>query len=202
MPLTDIQIRTAKPGSKPYKLADGGWLFLLVNPSGSKLWRMAYRYDGREKTLSLGAYPEMSLKDARAKRDEAKALLAAGTDPGQQKKLDRLAKTLSNATTFKGVADEYLEKLKREGRAPATLNKVEWLLALAAPQIGDRPIAEISAPEILAVLRKIETRGNHETARRLGAISGSSSSRSGNSANTRSGSMGAKEDHLPHFLLA
>jgi hypothetical protein len=78
MALTDIQGCTAKPGAKPYKLSDGGWLFLLVRPSGSKLWRMAYRFAGKEKLLSLGAYPQLSLKDARTKRDEAKALLIAG----------------------------------------------------------------------------------------------------------------------------
>ena len=91
MALTDVQARNAKPGAKPYKLSDGGWLFLLVKPSGSKLWRMAYRFAGKEKLLSLGAYPQLSLKDARTKRDEAKALLVAGIDPGEQKKADKIA---------------------------------------------------------------------------------------------------------------
>ncbi len=101
MPLTDIEIRSAKPRTKPYKLADGGWLFLLVKPTDSKLWRMAYRFAGKEKLLSLGAYPEVSLKEARAKRDEARALLASGVDPSDQRKADKLAKAITTATTFK-----------------------------------------------------------------------------------------------------
>lgn len=167
MPLTDTQIRNAKPGERPYKLSDGGWLFLVVTPSGSKLWRMAYRLDGKERTLSFGAYPAVGLRAARDRRDEAKELLAAGQDPGQKKKDDKLARAMSAATTFEAVAAEYLDKLRREARAPATIDKVMWLLALAAPKLGKRPIAEISPPEVLALLKRIESRGNLETAIRL-----------------------------------
>lgn len=172
MPLTDIEVRTAKPGPKPYKLSDGGWLYLLVNPTGSKLWRIAYRIDGKEKLLSLGAYPSVTLKEARAKRDEAKALISQGMDPSHQRRIEKLTRAISNATTFKLVADEYVGKQKREGRALNTLNKIEWLLSLATPKIGDRPISELSPAEVLAVLKAVEARGNYETAKRLRATIG------------------------------
>lgn len=126
----------AKPGERPYKLSDGGWLFLVVNPTGSKLWRMAYRLDGKERTLSFGTYPTVGLRAARDRRDEAKELLAAGQDPGQKKKADKIARAISAATSFESVAEEYLDKLRREARAPATIDKVMWLLALAAPKLA------------------------------------------------------------------
>ena len=94
---------------------------MRIDPKGSKLWRMAYRFEGKERTLSFGAYPEVSLKDAGTRRDEAKALLAGAGDPGQQRKLEKLARAVSNATTIKELAAEYVDKLKRDGRAPATL---------------------------------------------------------------------------------
>ncbi len=172
MPLTDVQIKAAKPREKPYKLSDGGWLFLLVNPSESKLWRVAYRFAGKEKLLALGSYPEVSLKDARAKRDEARALLASSIDPGEQKKVEKLARVSAAGITFKLVAMDYSDKLQREGRAPATLAKIEWLLSLVLPKIGERPIGQITAAEILAALKAIEARGNLETAKRLRATIG------------------------------
>ncbi|MDR3449108.1 MAG: integrase arm-type DNA-binding domain-containing protein, partial [Alphaproteobacteria bacterium] len=167
MTLTDAEIRAAKPRSKPYKLSDGGWLYLLVTPSGSKLWRMSYRFGGKEKTLALGAYPQLSLKDARTKRDEAKALQAAGIDPGEEKRQAKLAQAVATATTFELVAADYLDKLKRENRAQTTLDKIEWLLSLVLPKLGGRPISQISAAEILAILKPVEARGNLETAKRL-----------------------------------
>jgi integrase len=173
MPLTDTQVRNAKPAEKPFKLSDGGWLFLVVNPSGSKLWRMAYRFHGAEKTLSFGGYPEISLKDARARRDEAKALVASGTDPSQQRKLDKLSRAVTMATTFGGIAEEYLEKQRRDGRSERTIEKGRWLLELARPVLWDRPIAGIKAPEILAVLKKLEAKGNLESAKRVRGICGS-----------------------------
>lgn len=173
MPLTDVEIRNAKPKPKPYKLSDGGWLFLLVQPNGSRLLRMAYRFAGKEKTFSIGPYPDVSLRDARARRDEAKALLDAGTDPNVKRRLDKIAHNITSANTFGGIADEYLDKLKREGRAAATLNKVEWLLDLARPKIGSRPISQLTAPEVLDVLRDVEKRGRLETARRMRSTIGS-----------------------------
>jgi integrase len=172
MPLTDVEIKKAKSAPQPYKMRDEGWLFLLVKPSGSKLWQMGYRFAGKEKTLSIGIYPSVSLKDARAKRDEAKALLAAGIDPSQQRKVEKLERVSAAGITFKIVAAEYQDKLKREGRAQATLAKLEWLLSLVLPKFGDRPIGQISTVEILAALKPVEARGNLETAKRLRATIG------------------------------
>jgi len=167
MPLTDVQIKAAKPREKPYKLSDGGWLFLLVTPTESKLWRIAYRFAGKEKLLSLGAYPEISLKDARAKRDEIKAQIAAGVDPALQRRIEKLTREAAAGVTLDLIANELLDKKRREGRAAATLDKVAWLLDLARPVLGGRPIADIRAPEVLAVLKAIEGRGHLETAKRL-----------------------------------
>jgi len=167
MPLTDIEIRKAKAAQKSYKLQDEGWLFVLVKPSGSKLWQMGYRFAGKEKTLSIGPYPDVSLKDARDARDEAKRVLLAGIDPGEQKRLAKLTRDAQAAITFKLIAADYRDKLAREGKAAATLGKFDWLLALVMPKLGARPIREITAPEILAVLKPVEARGNLETAKRL-----------------------------------
>jgi integrase len=173
MPLTELEIKNAKPREKPYKLTDGGWLFLLVNPNGSKLWRLSYRFDSKQKLLALGTYPGIGLKVARTKRDEAGAMLADGIDPGEQRRLTKLTRETQTATTFKLVAAEYRDKLKREGRAPATLDKLDWLLALVEPKLGGRPISEITSPEVLAALKPVEARGNLETARRLLSTLGS-----------------------------
>jgi integrase len=168
MPLTDTAIRNAKPGRKPFKLSDGGGLFLLIEPRGSKLWRMAYRHAGKQKTLSFGIYPTVTLADARSRRDTARALLADGTDPALQRKLDKQA----NKIDFRLVAGELLEKMRREERAPATLAKTLWLLEFAYAAIGSRPIAKITALEILDFLRKIEARQKYETARRVRSTCG------------------------------
>jgi integrase len=172
MPLTDVQIKGAKPKEKPYKLSDGGWLYLLVNPIGSKLWRMAYRFDGREKLLALGAYPEVPLKDARAKRDEARALLATGVDPGERKKSEKSLAILERENTFDAITAELIEKKRREGKTEKTLSKNQWALGFASAAIGSKPVASITAPDVLAVLRTIEERGRHETAIRLRALIG------------------------------
>lgn len=172
MPLTDIAVRSAKPADKDYKLADEKGLFLLVGKSGSKLWRLKYRFDGKEKKLSIGTYPEVSLKEARNRAAEARKQLANGVNPQAQKDIQKLTAKLSRENSFKAVAEEWLDKQAREGRAEATLVKNRWLLELAFPAIGARPIAEITAPELLATLRKTEARGRYETARRLRSICG------------------------------
>ena len=120
MPLSDAAIRAAKSKNKPYKLADGKGLFLLVNPNGSKLWRFKYAYLGKEKSLSLGAYPAVGLKKARADSDAAREELASRKDPSFEKKKREIAETLSAATTFGTVAAEYIEKRSQEGVAAAT----------------------------------------------------------------------------------
>jgi integrase len=168
--LTDARARSAKPQTRPIKLTDAGGLHLLIQPHGSKLWRMAYRFDGKQKTLALGIYPTVGLQEARERRDAAKRLLAKGIDPSAQRRLDKQAAATGN--TFKAVAEEVLEKLQREDRAPRTLRKVRWLLDFAYPSIGERRVAEITAPELLSVLRKVEGRGRYETARRLRSTCG------------------------------
>ena len=168
MPLNDTAIRNAKSGKKPVKLSDGGGLYLLIQPHGTKLWRQAYRINGKQKTLAFGIYPTVSLADARAKRDAAKKLLEDGGDPSVRRKIDKQAR----GNSFRLVAGELVDKMRREGRAPATLTKTQWLLEFAYEVIGDRPVAKITAPELLAVLQKIEARGTYETARRLRSTCG------------------------------
>ena len=168
MALTDTAIRSAKPRAKKFKLSDGRGLQLIVSPTGAKLWRLAYRYQGKQKSLALGAYPDVTLAEARAACDVARKHLAAGLDPSIKRKLDRQ----SAANTFRLIAEELLAKFEREGRAPATLAKQRWLLDFAFAKFGDRPIAEITAPEVLLALRPIEARGNYETARRLRSTCG------------------------------
>ncbi|MGD9883694.1 MAG: tyrosine-type recombinase/integrase [Reyranella sp.] len=170
--LTDTKVKNAKPRLRPYKLGDGGWLYLLVKPSSAKLWRVAYRFHGREKLLALGAYPEVTLKAAREARDTAREKLRKGFDPGEVRKLERLTQASEAATTFRVVAEEYLARQNGRKRADATLTKNRWLLEQAYPDIGSRPIASIKAAEVLAVLKKVEARGRLETARRLRAIVG------------------------------
>ncbi|MFG1238751.1 Arm DNA-binding domain-containing protein [Xanthobacter autotrophicus DSM 597] len=122
MALADLAIRNLKPTGKPFKASDSGGLHLLVNPNGSRLWRLKYRYDGKEKLLALGAYPIVTLAKARGKRDEAKAQLADGIDPAKSRRESRIAAVATSGNTFRLVAKEYLDKLRREGRAPATLD--------------------------------------------------------------------------------
>ncbi|MBS7532703.1 integrase arm-type DNA-binding domain-containing protein [Ancylobacter sonchi] len=165
--MTDIAVRTAKAADKPIKLSDSGGLHLLVTPTGSELWRMAYRFDGKQKQLAFGAYPEVSLKEARTRRDQAKEKLATGDDPGVVSKLERLARKIARGNTFNHVADEYIERQIAEDRAEATVEKTKWLLSFARPLLGSRPIADISSAEALAVLQAVERRGTHERARRL-----------------------------------
>jgi integrase len=168
--LTDARVRSAKPSVRPIKLSDAGGLHLLIQPHGSKLWRMAYRFGGKQNTLALGIYPIVTLQEAREQRDAAKRLLAKGTDPSAQRRLEK--QTTGTANTFKAVAEEVLIKLEKEGRADVTLTKKRWLLDFAYPALGNRPVAEITAPEVLSVLRRVEARGRYETARRLRSTCG------------------------------
>jgi len=172
MPLTDTQIKGLRPLQSPTKHSDGGGLHLLVSPTGGKLWRWSYRFGGKQKTLAFGAYPAISLAEARLKRADAKKLLANGVDPAQQAKIEKTNRLVANTNTFAAIADEFLAKVEREGKADATLTKKRWLLGIAKADLGDRPIAEISASEVLAPLRAVEAQGNYETARRLRAVIG------------------------------
>jgi len=165
MALTDIKIRNAKPGDREFKLADAGGLYLLVTPAGGKLWRVKFRIGGKERKLSLGGWPAVSLAMARKERDKARELIAAGGDPAREKQLEKRRAIEGAAATFSVMAQEYCEKRKREGWAEATAEKSEFLLSQLA-DIGTMPIAEILPADVLACLKKIERRGKLETARR------------------------------------
>ena len=171
MALTDTAIRLAKAEASDRKLADSKGLYLLVTASGSKLWRLKYRIDGKEKKLALGSYPEVGLKQARARRDAARQSAQAGSDPSIAKREARIAKRIAAANTFAGIAEEYIAKLEAEGKAAVTIAKTRWLLTKLSPTLGTRPIAEITPHELLAVLKKVERAGQRETARRLRSFS-------------------------------
>ncbi|MPZ44140.1 MAG: DUF4102 domain-containing protein [Betaproteobacteria bacterium] len=166
MPLTATAIKNARATEKPLKLFDGGGMFLLVNPNGSRWWRLKYRYLGKEKQLSLGTYPEVSLKDARDRRDEARKQLANGIDPSEHRKAQKSAVVASTENAFEVVAREWYEKYS-QAWAPGHADKIIRRLERDVfPWIGKRPIGEITAPELLAILRRIESRGAIETSHR------------------------------------
>lgn len=166
MALTDVAIRQARPRQSPYKLSDSGGLFIQITPAGGKLWRLKYRFHGREKLLSFGPYPILSLAEARGQRDAAKRLLLDGIDPAAQKKVERTKREHAHAETFGLVAEEFIEREVKKGRATATVTKARWLLLDLASALRDRPISQITSAEVLQILRKIEGRGTRESARR------------------------------------
>lgn len=167
MALTDVAIRALKPQATKQKVSDSEGLQLWVLPTGTKVWRYAYRYDGTQKVLALGQYPLVGLAEARKRRDAAKAQLASGVDPARHRQRQKASKGESEANTFSLIASELLAKKQREGKASATIGKREWLYSLAKDALGNLPISDITAPEILAVLQTIEKRGHLETARRM-----------------------------------
>lgn len=167
MPLTDTAVRTAKPSAKPYKLADEKAMYLLVNPNGSKWWRLKYRFLGKEKLLSFGVYPDVSLKDARQKRDEARALLAKGIDPLLNKQVQRAATVERSENSFEVVAREWFAKMLPEWKESHSSKIMARLEQDIFPWLGARPIAELTASELLTVLRRVESRGAIETAHRI-----------------------------------
>ena len=170
MPLTDLKIRSLKPEEKPRRYTDGGNLFVEVRPTGSKLWRFAYKFDGKQKLMALGAYPEISLAKAREKRAEARALLIEGIDPMQQAKIDKLERQALTEHTFSAIAEELLEKNRKEGLADTTLSKKAWLIGIANADLADMPVTQVKPAHVLVPLRKVEADGNYETARRLRAV--------------------------------
>jgi integrase len=169
--LNDTRIRSAKPGERDYKLTDFDGLYLLIRPNGSKLWRFAYRFDGRQKQIALGAYPQVTLAQAREQREAKRKVLASGKDPSLERRLEKIARQVGG-DTFREIAEEFLDKLRREGRAPATLKKCRWLLEPAITACGDRAVGELTAPELLHALRKFELRGRYESATRLRTVAG------------------------------
>jgi integrase len=172
MPLTELRLRSARPKAKVHKLSDGGGLQLWVTPDGAKRWRLAYRFAGAQKLLAIGVYPTIGLRDARTARENAKRLLTSGINPAEAKKQAKIERANSAETTFAALAGELIAKKRREGKAEVTLGKIEWILSLSLPALGGRPIKEVTAPEILAVLRTVEARGKLETAKRLRATIG------------------------------
>ncbi len=173
MALTAVAVNCAKPKTKPYKLSDGSGLYLLVQPTGGRLWRMNYRFDGRQRTLSFGPFPDVSLARAREKRAAAREYLADGLDPMEVRKERERAARAKSHETFRLIGEEWLARKKLEGRSPSTLEKLRWLLDFTFPLIGERPIANLTAPEVLEVLRTVEVRGRYETANRLRGTMGS-----------------------------
>lgn len=170
MALTDTAIRNAKPRERPYKVTDALGLYLLVNPHGSKLWRLKYRIDGVERKLALGSYPELSLAEARAARDAARKQLAHSVDPNFAKRQARIEAGVRARNSFAHVAEDLIEKKAREGMAAPTLKKMRWFVKLMGPDFGKRPITEITPHEILHELRKHERRGRLDTANLLRAF--------------------------------
>lgn len=167
MPLTDASIRKLKAKEKEAKYADGGGLCLLVKPTGSKLWRLRYRFSGKQKDLALGAYPEVSLAMAREQRIAAKALLRQGVDPSEDRALKRAKRRELMEDTFARIASELVEKKRKEGLAESTLKKKQWFIDMANTDFGDRPIRELSSASILKTLKKVESKGHYESAQRL-----------------------------------
>lgn len=165
--LTVTAIKAARGRDKPYKLTDSEGLYLLISPGGSRCWRMNYRHHGKQKTLAFGTWPSIGLADARERRDMARKRLARGEDPGEQIKLERIAASVAASNSFEAVADEWLRKMEREGRSAMTMKKLRWLLAFINAALGKRPIASISAHELLEMLRGMESKGRYETAKRL-----------------------------------
>lgn len=166
MPLTNTAIHNAKSGAKPKKMFDGGGLYLEVAPSGGKWWRLKFRYGGKEKRLSLGVYPEVSLKDARGKRDEARKLLANDIDPSEHRHAKKASNEERAANSFEAVAREWFTKWtpnKSANHAARTIRRLERDIF---PWIGGQPISDISPQKLLGVVRRIEEREALETAHR------------------------------------
>ena len=167
MKLTDTAARKAKPDAKPYKMADGGGMFMLVQPNGGKWWRLKYRFGGKEKLLSFGTYPELSLSDARTRREEARKLLANGTDPGAVKQAQKKQTKIAAANSFEAIAREY-HALKTP--MWSSLHVANWINILERevfPKFGHRPVTEIETPDVLDILRAIEARGTLEIRSRV-----------------------------------
>lgn len=162
--LTAVAVKRAKPKDKPYKLSDRDGLYLFVKPSGTRYWRMNYRFAGQQRTISFGRWPEVPLADARERVIKARRQLSDGIDPSEQVKLDKIKASIAQANTFKAVSDDWLEKVGLEARAPMTIKKYEWQLGLVMPSLGRRPITQITPHEILLALKRIERTKKYYTA--------------------------------------
>ena len=174
MSLSDVKVRNAKAAAKQVKLTDGDGMYLLITPNGGKCWRLKYRFNGKEKTLALGTYPEISLSDARQRREDARKLLANGIDPGKVKKAQKAAQGEQAANTFEVIARQWHAEYTKEKNITQehTINIMNRLEKDVFPWIGKKPIAEITAPEIQSILDRVKGRGVIETARRAKTIIG------------------------------
>lgn len=170
--LTAVAIKNAKPGEKPYKLTDGGGMFLLVDPKGGKYWRLNYRFAGKQKTLAFGIFPEVTLDVARRAREAAREQLKEGIDPGMKRKVDKLTAVQRAANTFEEVAREWHREFKSTWTDHTAEKNLRILELNAFPWIGARPIGEVSAAELLAILRRAKDRGLLDTAHRLRQTAG------------------------------
>lgn len=171
-PLSDIQVKNAKSAPKETKLFDGGGLFLLITPSGGRLWQFKYRFDGKEKKLSFGAYPAITLADARQRREEAKKLLANGVDPGELKKSAKQAKIELEENSFESVAREWHIKFSGQWSSGHATTVMDRLTRDVFPWLGNKPVSEVKPVDLLAILRRVENRGALETAHRIRTICG------------------------------
>ena len=170
--LTDTQVKAAKPKEKDYKLYDGEGLYVLVKPNSNKYWRLKYRFGGKEKVLALGVYPKISLAQARQSALKEKSKLIDGIDPSHERKVRKLTANLSNDNTFSSIADEFVGK-KMQRMSKVHINRTTRAINRdLKPFIGSRPISEITAPELLSILRKVEERGAVETAHRIKQVAG------------------------------
>ncbi|AOR59595.1 tyrosine-type recombinase/integrase [Pectobacterium parmentieri] len=167
MPLNARQIETAKPQDKEYKLTDGAGLYLLIKPNGAKYWRLKYRIAGKEKKLSIGVYPDISLAEARLKREEARKIVASGGDPSEQKQVERQAKKINIDNTFKAIALEWHEYKRPNWSKGYAEDLMEAFENDIFPDIGKRPVAEVKPLEMLTTLRKLEKRGVLDKLRKI-----------------------------------
>ena len=167
MPLTNAKLRALKAGDRPFKVSDAEGLFILVNPSGSKLWRLAYRYKGKHKLLAFGVHPDVSLRDARRRREAAKEMLEDGRDPSQERKSEKRRERVAACHTFESVANEWFDRRKTGWVESYAVRLRSRLDADLMPELGPRPLASIEPIEILDALRKVEMRDAPEMARRI-----------------------------------
>nr|DAM78890.1 MAG TPA: Integrase [Caudoviricetes sp.] len=210
MKLTARQISTAKPTDKPYKLSDGGGLYLLVNPNGSRYWRMKYRYSGKEKLLSIGVYPDVTLAEARDKRTEAKRVLAAGDDPSEVKQAAREAKNLAINNSFELLALEWHEHKKLNWSSGYAEDILEYLRKDIFPYVGKKAITEIKPMDMLSVLRKMEERGvldklkkTRQACRQIFTYAIITGRAEVNPVTDLAGALKSpKQNHFPHLLPA
>jgi integrase len=171
LPLTDMKVQKTKPKKKPFSIFDGGGLYLFVTPTGGKLWRFKYRFDKKEKKLCFGSYPEISLLDARKRRDDARRILANSIDPNKIFKVQKQAR-IEEAETFERIATEWHVRFAQTWKPRHAEHLLTRLKRDVFPYLGNRPIKDIKAPELLTVLRRIESRGALETAHRARTICG------------------------------